>query len=98
MSEQRPAKRRGIQEQKLDSELMLHDPDNGNVHILNETSKTVWRLVDGRRTLNQIEMDMRKLFSVDEGQDIKNDIENVINELSEKGLLVEVGDQETAVS
>ena len=85
--EKKPCRKEGIQEQKLDRELMLLDPDTDHIHILNETAKVIWRLADGRHTLKEMEKKVKERFSVNNGHDVKGDIERVIGELKEKGLL-----------
>ncbi|MFQ5901388.1 MAG: PqqD family protein [Thermodesulfobacteriota bacterium] len=86
MSE-RLTKKEGIQEQELDRELMLHDPETDQIHVLNETAKVIWGLADGRHTLGEIEQEVKERFSIDDDLDIRRDVERVIEELRGKGMI-----------
>ncbi len=80
-------KKKGVEEQVLDGELLISDPDTGQVHILNETARIVWHLSDGRHTLIEIEQEIMNTFSFSKASDIRGDIEHSINELIDKELL-----------
>ena len=47
-------KKKGVEEQKLDGELLISDPNTGQVYILNETASIIWQLSDGRHTYNYL--------------------------------------------
>ena len=81
-------KKRGLEEQELDGELLISDPDTGQVHILNETARIIWHLSDGRHTLKEIEQEIRNTFSFSKDSDIEGDIKQSINELIDKKLLI----------
>ncbi len=83
----RPFRKEGVQETEIDQELILSDPDTGKIHILNETSKLIWLLADGRHTVNEIENEIRQRFSSINDHNIVKDIERFIEELKQKELL-----------
>ena len=47
-------KKNGVEEQELDGELLISDPNTGQVYILNETASIIWQLSDGRHTSNYL--------------------------------------------
>jgi len=49
-------KKKGVEEQKLDGELLISDPNTGQVYILNETASIIWQLSDGRHTHNYLNL------------------------------------------
>ena len=77
-----------VSRQDLGSELMVYDKEKDNVHVLNETAKVILQLAEKGHSLNDIEKELKKRFSINSNQDVKGDIKRVIKELQEKGLLV----------
>ncbi|MCP4663589.1 MAG: PqqD family protein, partial [bacterium] len=47
-------RRRGIECQELDDELLVTDVPADRAHFLNATMAAVWKLCDGTRTADQI--------------------------------------------
>lgn len=54
MSDWRPERMTGIEEQRAGEDLVLYDPRVGRLHHLNPTAAAVWRLCDGTATLDDI--------------------------------------------
>ena len=80
-------KKKGVEEQELDGELLISDPDTGQVHILNDTARIIWYLLDGIHSFKKIEQEIRNTFSFSNAYDVRGDIEQSINELIDKKLL-----------
>ncbi|HLC17397.1 MAG TPA: PqqD family protein [Thermodesulfobacteriota bacterium] len=87
MSADKPLRKESVREELLSDELMLYDPGTDSVHILNGSAKTIWRMSDGGHTIGEMEERLRREFSVGKERDVRGDIEKVITELSEKGML-----------
>lgn len=85
---QKIRKKEGINEQELDNELILHDPATDKVHVLNKTAKIVWKLTDGKHTLEDVVNEIKSRFSENDNHNIKEDIETVIKGLEGNGLLL----------
>ena len=85
--EMRPLKKDGVMEQEMDQELILSDPGTGQIHVLNETTKVIWNLADGKHTLGEIEMEVRARFAGADRHDIRADVEQAVITLKKKNLL-----------
>src|SRR5215813_1431512 len=82
-----PRARRDLVVQEVGREGMLYDRDGELIHILNVTALEVWRACDGERDIAAIESVIRSKFSAAEGHDVAGDIERLLAQLNEKGLL-----------
>jgi hypothetical protein len=80
-------KKDGIIEQELDNEMILSNPDSGDIHILNETAKLVWVLIDGKHNMDAIEQIIKERFLTNNINNVKEDLERILSELKNKGLL-----------
>ena len=72
---------------ELDSELMLYDTEQDEVHVLNPTARLVYDLYKKGRTLTEIEQEMRKNFQADDRRDLRGDVMRCVEELSSKQLI-----------
>ena len=72
---------------ELDSELMVYDPDQDAVHVLNATALLVYKLCSQGKKPAEIEYEMRQRFAIDQAEDVLRGIQECIAELQEKGLL-----------
>jgi PqqD family protein of HPr-rel-A system len=72
---------------ELDSELMVYDPDQDAVHVLNATALLVYKLCSQGKKPAEIEREMRQRFAIDQDEDVLGGIQECIAELQEKGLL-----------
>ena len=79
---------------ETDSKLVLYDTRKEAVHILNRTAYLIWELCDGQHTISDIEDIMRERFSIDHEYDLMNDIDQAVQQLLVKGLLVDRNSQE----
>ncbi len=73
---------------ELGSETLLYIPATKTIHVLNATARLIWSLCDGKHTVDDMERIVREKFSVPENHNVREDIEKVLDELSEKGLIV----------
>jgi hypothetical protein len=70
-------------------ESILYDASMDSVHILNRTANLIWELCDGMHTISDIEKTMRERFSVANEYDLMRDIDQAVDQLLSKGLLLE---------
>jgi len=84
----RPRVKDGVTVQGLGDEVMLYDPEKDNIHVLNNTACSIWNLCDGQHTIDEILTNMKKEFPDVPQSELKEDIENTVEELKKKQLLV----------
>jgi PqqD family protein of HPr-rel-A system len=82
-----PHKRSDLQEQRVGDDLMVYDPVQQKVHVLNPTAALIFRLSDGQHDLDSLEHELRHGFAISREQDLRSDILAAIESLREKGLL-----------
>ncbi len=71
----------------LDDGVVLVSPSAGKVRVLNEVGSFVWQLLDGTRTVAQIEQEIAANFDVG-SEKAAFDVNNFLEELAAKDLLV----------
>jgi len=81
------AQKQGIDIQQLGSELILYDEQKKTTHLLNPTARCIWELCDGNHTVQDIEGVMVTCFSIPDGQNVTNDIQQVLKTFVGKELL-----------
>jgi len=84
---ERPCARKDLVLQEVGHEGMLYDRAGERIHILNVTALTIWKACDGARDLDGLVREVAGRFSGIEGQDIRGDIEKLLNDFEERGLL-----------
>lgn len=84
---QRPKARRDLVLQEVGQEGMLYDRAGERIHILNITALTIWKACDGARDLDGLTQLVAGRFTSIDGQDIKGDIEKLLSDFEERGLL-----------
>jgi len=78
------ARENNIVVQELENETLVYDLDINKAFCLNETSKIVWQLCDGKHTVSQISDEMSKRMKSLVSEDL---VRFAINQLSKDGLL-----------
>ena len=63
--------------------------DMENIYTLNETAARVWELIDGRRSLAEVQQHMVNEFEVEPAQ-AEDDLLELLDSLLEEGALVKV--------
>lgn len=74
---------------EIDGEGILFDPENGSLHILNNTGLFIWRLCDGQRTLSSLAKEVAVEYQV-QANCVEDDIKEIVEQLKERQLLKEV--------
>ena len=82
-----PRKAEGLSEQSVGHELMLADSHGGQVHVLNPTAATVWRAMDGKQTVADLESALRNSMAVPAGTDLTRIVQKTLGLLESKGLI-----------
>lgn len=77
----------GISSRKLGNDLMLYDQENDKVHILNETGAMVWELLSGKNKILDIENTFIKQFANTLPEELKRDINEILEKLVSEGLI-----------
>ncbi|MCJ7443229.1 MAG: SynChlorMet cassette protein ScmD [Methanotrichaceae archaeon] len=67
---------------------LLFDPDNGNVTAINPVGVSVWRLLDGKRGIEDIVLEIKKRYS-DVPDKASKEVETFIEDLADRGLIVD---------
>ncbi|GJQ48662.1 MAG: hypothetical protein HKUEN01_10480 [Candidatus Kuenenia stuttgartiensis] len=83
-------KQKGVIIQDIGKEVVLRNVDEKTIHVLNTTARIIWELCDGEHTIGDIERKLRETFSIPDDTNIRNDIVNTLNALTEKGMLEEL--------
>ncbi|MBC2717239.1 MAG: PqqD family protein [Desulfobacteraceae bacterium] len=72
---------------ELESELMLHDTEKDEVHVLNATARLIYKLCREGKDLTEITQEVRRRFQLGGDQAMQRDVQGCIEELRKKGLL-----------
>lgn len=86
-----PRGREDLALHEVGREGLLYDREGELVHILNVTALAIWRLCDGNQDVDRIEGALRAKFSDLDGHDVRGDIERILNQFGERGLLAGEG-------
>ncbi|MDH5649515.1 MAG: PqqD family protein [Gammaproteobacteria bacterium] len=76
----------GVRAREVDNELVILDRDNGNINKLNQSACFIWSLLDGTKTVGQVEQALIKEYDIDL-ETAATDVESVVRRLQELGLL-----------
>jgi hypothetical protein len=72
----------------MKDEVILYDPDQRAVHILNPTAQTVWEKCDGAHGIEEIEQAIREVYAMPEGYSVKEDILQILNTFMAKQIIL----------
>ena len=79
----------GLGERQVDNDLFLVDPDGDAVYHLNGLGAGLWRLLDESHGQNDAVSLLRDAYPLVSCDDLAEDVERLISDLTERGLLVE---------
>jgi hypothetical protein len=91
MTEPNPRRREDVQAKRLESEWILYDTESGSLHVVNEMAHFVWGLCDGTLSRSDMARRIAESYQVPEGQDVSGDLEKILDEFGELGLLQTAG-------
>ena len=75
-------------ETEIDDEILLVDLDGGELFSLSGTAREIWRLIDGKRTLDEIADTVARDYSVEEKQ-LQRDVERFVAQLRDAALVAD---------
>lgn len=87
MNQIHPQRSKQFIESFIQDELLLLDTKQNTVHILNESSRFVWQLCDGKHTPVDIETTLKEAYVLPDGHDVTQDVENILHAFSQAGLI-----------
>ena len=79
--------KKGVNIRRLGEDLMLYDPENDKVHVLNETGGLIWELLDGTNTVDKIEDMLKQRFKEMPAERISTDTGEILEKLKQEGLI-----------
>ena len=86
MLDEWPVRKPGVLARQLGNEWILYDPENGDLHVLNEVAGSVWGMCDGSVSLGQMDERLRAAYEVPASANLMADLEDIIASLRQKGL------------
>lgn len=87
MTERVVIAKKGVVARDLDGSFCLVDSETWNVAVLNETASDLWRLVQARRSSDEIVRALAAAYGADPTT-ILHDVEAALDELAAGGFLV----------
>jgi hypothetical protein len=73
-----------------DDGAVLVSPEAGDLRVLNAVGATVWQMLDGRRTIAELEAELVHRFGISAGR-AHDDLDNFLSDLQRRRLLSWVG-------
>lgn len=89
MSELRIRRRSEIVRREVGNEVLLFDPRDDSLHVLNATAAVLWERLDGVRSLAELTAHLRDSFAVDAEADVEADVRRIVRELRQRDLVIE---------
>lgn len=71
---------------RMEDGVVLVTPEAGRVRVLNEVGSVIWRLIDGRKSLEEIQAELVKKYEVTPEQ-ARNDLHDFMHELTARNLI-----------
>ena len=83
----KPRRRNNLSSKQVGNEKIIHDPETDTVHVLNRTASFIWDLIDGSKSLSEIEQELIKKFPEQDPAKLSEDIRKTITDFSRKKLI-----------
>ena len=74
----------------LNDELVIIDPKNGFVHLLNNTGKQIFEFLECAQSIEEICEKIKSIYNILDNVKLKSDIIEYMNELMEYGIVNKV--------
>ena len=69
--------------------MVIVSPTAGQVRVLNQLGSSIWQLLDGTHTRQEIEFNLIERFSPEiDPSTIREDLDNFLRELEQRGMVV----------
>jgi hypothetical protein len=75
-----------VREDRADGWTLLVNPDTAGAMVVNQTGAPIWKLVDGRRTAEEIAAAVRNRFP-DAPDNVTEDVRALLTKLAEEGFV-----------
>ena len=82
-----PTRRSDISARDLGSEMILYDESSETYHVLNDSARHIWLLLDGTRSGAAIRETFENLFPQVEKERLERDLDQALAEFARRGLL-----------
>ena len=69
-------------------EVLLFDPRNDSLHVLNATAAVVWDWLEESRSQADLTAHLREVFEVEMEADVETDVGRIVVELCERDLVI----------
>ena len=79
--------RRDLPQRTVGQEVLVRDPDTGQVHFLNPTAALIWQSCDGATSLDACVRLLRTTFSIPEDIDLATDVGEIVTDFAQRGIL-----------
>lgn len=73
--------------QELGTELVLYDPEQGDVHVLNQTAGMIWKALQAGRDPAQVLKDLKAEYPEVAEKQLAEDLESAISHLKNAKLI-----------
>lgn len=83
----KPRRRENFSSKQIGDERIIHDPETDTIHALNRTASFVWDLIDGSRSISEIEEVVIKNFSEEDPSKLREEIRKMITNFWRKKLI-----------
>jgi len=70
-----------------DGEMVVFDPIQGKVHVLNAVASKIWALLDTEKVMTDIVEELSGRYPEIPTEKIRQDVDAFVRELTQKGLL-----------
>lgn len=81
-----PHKKENYHVEEVDDGLVLHNPSDGSVHLLNLTASFIWEHCDGKHSPSDIAQSLAEISSLAEAKALK-DVNETLHVFQESRLL-----------
>ncbi len=79
---------------KMSEETIIMDMENGKIHSLDDVASVIWDLIDQYQTQEEILQQLKEIYPEVSQDILKEDLEEFIDELSEKEIILVEGESE----
>ncbi len=84
-----PCQKENIIFRREEDDALLFNPETGQIKLLNYTSIAIWEICDGKHSLDDIIVILKKEFQdTDEEVDFRQDVEEFLNQADKLGFIV----------
>ena len=79
----------GIVRREVGADVLLLDPSNDALHVLNTAAAFVWDELAASASIAELAVALNEAFEVDDAADLTVDLRRVLADLTQRGLIAE---------